>query len=53
VAIWLHAGVVCALALSGTFRPLAVLSVVATLLVYLACALGVLALRRAWRARDG
>jgi basic amino acid/polyamine antiporter, APA family len=46
VAVVLHAAVACAFAVTGTFRALAVLSVVATLLIYLACCLAVLALRR-------
>jgi len=45
-AIAVHAAVACGFALTGSFRSLAVLSVVSTLLVYLACALAVLQLRR-------
>ena len=41
-----HASICCALALSGTFQVLAVLTTVATLLVYLGCCLAVLELRR-------
>ena len=48
VAITLHAAACCLLALTGTFRSLVVLSVVSTLLVYLACCLPTLRLR----ARD-
>jgi basic amino acid/polyamine antiporter, APA family len=46
VAIAVHAALACAVALSGTFRALAVVSVVAGLLVYLGCCLAVLELRR-------
>jgi len=53
VAIAIHAAACCAAALSGTFRVLAVLSVVATLLIYLACCLAVLELRRRDVRADG
>lgn len=46
VAIVAHASICCALALSGSFQVLAVLTTVATLLVYLGCCLAVLELRR-------
>jgi amino acid transporter len=46
VAIAVHAACVLAFALSGTFKSLVVLSVVSTLLIYLTCAAGVLAMRR-------
>jgi amino acid transporter len=46
LAIVAHALVACAFALTGSFRALAVLSVVSTLLVYLACCLAALVLRR-------
>lgn len=48
VAIALHAGFACAFALTGSFRRLAVLAVVPTLLIYLGCCLATLRLR----ARD-
>ncbi len=48
VAILLHAGLACAFALTGSFRRLAVLSVVPALLIYLGCCLATLRLR----ARD-
>jgi basic amino acid/polyamine antiporter, APA family len=53
VAIAVHAVICCAIALSGTFRALAVLSVAAMLLVYLACCLAVLELRRRDVRADG
>ena len=46
VAIIAYAATACALALSGSFRALAVLSAVGILLVDLACCAAVLALRR-------
>lgn len=46
VAIVTHAILVCALALTGTFRALAVLSVLPTLLVFLGCCLATMVLRR-------
>ena len=46
VAIAVHASAALAFALSGTFNKLVVLSVVATLLIYFACAIAVLVLRR-------
>jgi len=46
VAIATHAGLACAFALTGTFRALAVLAVVPTLLVFLGCCLATLILRR-------
>jgi len=45
-AIVAHAALACALAITGSFRALALLSVVATLFLYLACALATLELRR-------
>jgi amino acid transporter len=45
VAIATHAALACAFALTGTFRALAVLSVVPTLLVFLGCCLATLVLR--------
>ena len=52
-AIAIHAGVTCALAITGTFRALAVLSVVSLLLIYLACCLATLELRRRDIRADG
>jgi amino acid transporter len=49
VAIATHTAHACAFALTGTFRALAMLSVLPTLLVFLGCCLATLALRR----RDG
>ena len=46
VAIATHATLACAFALTGTFRALAALSVVPTLLVLLGCCLATLILRR-------
>jgi amino acid transporter len=46
VAITTHAALACAFALTGTFRALAVLSVLPTLLVFLGCCLATLVLRR-------
>ena len=45
-AIAAHATLACAFALTGTFRALAVLSVVPTLLVFRGCCLATLVLRR-------
>jgi amino acid transporter len=52
-AIALHAATCCAFALSGTFGSLAVLSAVSALLIYLATALAVFALRRRDVRADG
>ena len=46
VAIATHVTLACAFALTGSFRALAVLTVIPTLLVYLGCCLATLALRR-------
>jgi basic amino acid/polyamine antiporter, APA family len=46
VAILVHAAIACAFALTGSFLSLAILSVVSTLLIYLACCLAALELRR-------
>lgn len=46
VAIVLHAMIACALALSGTFVRLAILSTVALVVIYLACCLSAWVLRR-------
>jgi APA family basic amino acid/polyamine antiporter len=46
VAIIIHALVCAALALSGTFASLVVLSVLATLIVYVVCCLAAIQLRR-------
>jgi Amino acid transporters len=46
VAIIIHAVVCAALALSGTFEKLVVLSVLATLIVYVVCCLAAIQLRR-------
>jgi basic amino acid/polyamine antiporter, APA family len=53
MAITIHGIASCAFALLGTFRALAVISVVAALLLYLACALAVLELRRRDVRTDG
>ena len=53
VAIATHAALACAFALTGTFRALAVLSVVPTLLVFLGCCLATLVLRRRNVRADG
>jgi len=53
VAIGTHAALACAFALTGTFRALAVLSVVPTLLVFLGCCLATLILRRRDVRADG
>jgi APA family basic amino acid/polyamine antiporter len=53
VAIGIHGVACCAFAMLGTFRALAVISVVAALLLYLACALAVLELRRRDVRTDG
>jgi amino acid transporter len=53
VAIVAHAGLCMALALSGSFRGLALVSVVANLLVYLGCCAAVLELRRRDVRADG
>jgi basic amino acid/polyamine antiporter, APA family len=46
VAIATHAALACAFAFTGTFRALAVLSVVPTLLAFLGCCVATLVLRR-------
>lgn len=46
VAIVLHGAICCALAISGQFRSLVVLSTVSMLLIYFACALAAIQLRR-------
>jgi APA family basic amino acid/polyamine antiporter len=46
VAILIHAVLCLALALSGTFERLAILTVLATLIVYLVCCLAAIQLRR-------
>lgn len=46
VAIAIHAVLCCAFAMTGTFSSLAVLASLATLLVYLACCLATIELRR-------
>jgi len=48
-----HAGLACAFAVTGTFRALAVLAVVPTLLVFLGCCLATLVLRRRDVRADG
>jgi amino acid transporter len=53
VAIAMHAALCAALALSGTFQRLAVLSAVAGLLIYLGCCAAVLELRRRDVRPDG
>ena len=53
VAIVTHAGLACAFAVTGTFRALAVLAVVPTLLVYLGCCLATVVLRRRDVRADG
>ncbi|HEX5073179.1 MAG TPA: amino acid permease [Gemmatimonadaceae bacterium] len=53
VAIATHAALACAFALTGTFRALAVLSVLPTLLVFLGCCLATLVLRRRNVRADG
>ena len=53
VAIATHAVLACAFALTGTFRALAMLSVVPTLLVFLGCCLATLVLRRREADADG
>jgi len=53
VAIATHAALACAFALTGTFRALAVLAVVPTLLVFLGCCLATLVLRRRDVRADG
>jgi amino acid transporter len=53
VAIAAHAALGCAFALTGSFRALAVLSVVSGLLIYLACCLATLELRRRGVRADG
>ena len=53
VAIATHAVLACAFALTGTFRALAVLSVVPTLLALLGCCLATLVLRRRDVRADG
>jgi APA family basic amino acid/polyamine antiporter len=50
-AIVLHAVVACAFAITGTFERLAVIAVLSLLIVYLACCLAVLQLRK--RAPEG
>ena len=52
-AIVVHGVLACVLAISGTFRGLVLLSVVSTLLLYLACALATLELRRRDVRADG
>ena len=47
IAILTHAALACAFALTGTFRALAVLSVVPTVIVYLGCCVATLKLRQA------
>lgn len=46
IAILTHAALACAFALTGTFRALAVLSVVPTVIVYLGCCIATLKLRQ-------
>jgi len=53
VAIAMHAAICAALALTGTFQRLAVLSAVAGLLIYLGCCAAVLELRRRDVRGDG
>ncbi len=52
-AIVVHAALACVLAITGTFRGLVLLSVVSTLLLYLACALATIELRRRDVRADG
>jgi amino acid transporter len=53
VAIVVYAAVSCSLAVSGTFKPLAVLASVALLLIYLAVCLAALKMRKAGPAPAG
>ena len=53
VAILVYAAIACGLALMGSFRALAVLSVVPTALIYLTCCLATLELRRRDVRADG
>ena len=53
VAIIVHALVPCSLAIGGSFGPLALLSVVATLFIYIGCAAATLVLRRRGLRNDG
>jgi amino acid transporter len=53
VAIATHTGLACVFALTGTFRALAVLAVVPTLLVFLGCCLATVVLRRRDVRADG
>jgi basic amino acid/polyamine antiporter, APA family len=53
IAIVTHAALACAFALTGTFRALAVLSVVPTVIVYLGCCLATIKLRQRDPRTDG
>jgi amino acid transporter len=53
LGIVLHALLACGFALTGSFRALAVLSATATLLIYLACCVATLVLRRRDVRADG
>jgi amino acid transporter len=53
VAIPVQAAIVCVIALTGTYVPLALISDVAILLVYLACCVGAWRLRRLDAGADG
>jgi APA family basic amino acid/polyamine antiporter len=53
IAIATHAALACAFALTGTFRALAVLSVMPTLLVFLGCCAATIILRRRDVRSDG
>lgn len=53
VAVALHAALACALALSGTFVQLAILSTVALVVIYLACCAAAWALKRRDVHADG